>query len=297
MPADWAPFLNETELKMFLTFVEAEVRALGVTYRIGDGIVEVDLEEGTQSLGLANLAQVCAGLPAARWPTAVSKHFSLVIGSSQEEAELREIVDDFEKVRGMLRVRLYETWTEEQFVHPLGDGLAAGVVFDLASAMRSLSRAEADAWGVSDEEIFERALDNLALEEPGEPRTILGPEDVPIVVVEGQSYYTASEALLLERNRLPEGHPYGYLFVAPARHVYFYHLIEDSRVILAVNALVSLAMEAFKRGPGSISHRVFWSRRGKVVAIPWEVEDGTLYVTPPTEFVKEVLDRLAQPLS
>ena len=147
---------------------------------------------------------------------------------------------------------------------------------------------------MTDDALFEVALANLDLEDGGAPRTIPGPEEVPIVVVEGSSYYTASQALRLGERVLPEGHPYGALVIVPSRHVYFYHLIEDSRVILAVNALVSLAMEAYKRGPGSISDRVFWLRRGEFLEIPWELGDGTLYVTPPPTFMKEVLDPLAQ---
>ncbi|NUP12418.1 MAG: hypothetical protein HOW73_40755 [Polyangiaceae bacterium] len=307
--AAWAPFLNAAELSMFLTLVEAEVRDLGVPYRLGEGIVEVDLEDGTQSLGLSNLAQVCAAQPAAGWPDAVRKHFQLVIGSTREEIELRSFAHDFERVRAMLRVRLYEACHPDQLMRPIGEGLAAGVVFDLASAMRNLTREEAAVWDRTDAEVFDCALANLALEEPDQARTIRGPEEVPIVVVEGTSYYTASRALLLEREVVPEGHPYGALVIVPSRHVFFYHLIEDSRVIVAVNALVSLAIEAYKRGPGSISDSVFWIRpdglasndseksESRFVPIPWELQNGTLYVTPPPQFVKDVLERVAQPPS
>lgn len=293
----WAPFLSEPELRVFLTLVEAEIKTLGVPYRLGDGLVDVDLDEGTQSLGLSNLAQVCARLPAAEWPRAVAKHFSLVVGSTAEEARLRSVVHDFEAVRSMLRPRLYEAWLEDQVVHGITEGLVASIVFDLDNAMRSISRAEAEPWNKSDREIFEAALENLDREEAPRRETIRGPEDVPIVVAEGPSYYTASLALRLEKDVVPAGHPYGALLVVPARHVFFYHLIEDNRVMLAVNALVSLATEAFKRGPGSISERVFWVHEGVYRALPWSVDEGTLFVTPPSAFIREVLERVAKPPS
>lgn len=295
--AAWAPFLTEAEVRMLLTLVEAEVQSLGAPYRIRDGIVEVDLDDGTQSLGLSNLAQVCAGIAAADWPAAVARHFELVMGSSREENELRGFVHDFERVAPMLRVRLYESCSPGQLSKTLAPGLEAGVVFDLTSAMRSVTREEASAWERSDDEVFSRALDNLAREELGAARTIIGPEEIPIVVVEGASYYTASQALRLEPDVVPEGHPYGALFIVPSRHVYFYHVIEDSRVIVAVNALVSLAIEAYKRGPGSISDGVFWVRNGAIVPIGWEVQEGTLFVSPPGEFVRAVLEPLARPPS
>jgi hypothetical protein len=295
--AAWAPFLSELELSMFLTLVEAEVRSHGVAYEMGDGEIEIEWQEGAQRLGLSNLAQVCKGIPAGDWPNAIAKHFDLVFGSVEEEAELRAVVADFEKVRSMLRVRLYESWIDDYVLKHVAEGLSAALVFDLPSAMRSVSRAEMRAWNLSEDVLFDAAMANLVLEETPETHVIRGPEEVPITVAESSSYYNASRALLLERDVIPEGHPYGALVAIPNRHVFFYHLIEDARVILAVNALVSLAGEAYRRGPGSISHQVFWTRRGALHRIPCEVEGGALHVSPPPLFVKEVLDRLRAPPS
>lgn len=295
--AAWAPLLSESSARMLLTLVEAEMQSRGVPYKMEDGAVDVELGDGPQSLGLHNLAQVCASIPAADWPEAVQAHFDLVFGSAREEAELAAEIADFDRVKSRLRVRLYESPVEAHVSRLVGAGIAAGLVFDLPSAMRSVARAEAELWGRSDEELFDLALGNLSLEQPPETQTIKGPEEVPIVVVEGTSYYTASRALLLEREVIPEGHPYGGLVTVPSRHVFFYHLIEDGRVIYAVNALVSLASEAFRRGPGSISDQVYWARRGELVQIPCGVQDGTLHVAPPTLFLKEVLEPLSQPTS
>ncbi|MBL8739744.1 MAG: hypothetical protein JNK04_01585, partial [Myxococcales bacterium] len=143
----WAPLLSEPSARMLLTLVEAEMQSRGVAYAMEDGAVEVVLGDGPQSLGLHNLAQVCAALPAADWPEAVAAHFDLVFGSAKEEAELAHVIGDFEQVRSRLRVRLYESPVEAHVSRMVGAGIAAGLVFDLPSAMRSVSRAEADRWG------------------------------------------------------------------------------------------------------------------------------------------------------
>jgi hypothetical protein len=297
MSTGWAPFLVAAQREVFLTLVEAEVRRLGVAYRMGDGFVEVDAEDGPQNLGLSNLAQVCASAPVVDWPGIIKTHFDLVFGSVAEENALRSVVHDFEQVRSLLRIRLYESWIEDQVGRQLAPGLVAGLVFDLPSAMRSVSRSEADVWHRSDDDLFELALANLDLEEPTQQQVIHGPDEVPITVVEGSSYYTASRGLQLPKRVIPEGHPYGALLAVPSRHVFFYHLIEDSRVIYAVNALVSLAHEAFRRGPGAISDQVYWTRDGVLEAIPCGLEEGVLHVSPPARFVREVLERMAQPPS
>jgi len=293
----WAPFFVDAQREVFLTLVEAEVRRLGAPYRMGDGFVEVEADDGPQNLGLSNLAQVCASVPVIEWADIIKTHFDLVFGSVAEENALRGIVHDFDQIRSLLRVRLYESWLEDQVGRQLAPGLVAGLVFDLPSAMRSVSCSEANAWQRTDDQLFEMALANLDLEEATRPQVIRGPEEVPITVVEGSSYYTASRGLLLPRDVIPDGHPYGALLAVPSRHVFFYHLIEDSRVIYAVNALVSLAHEAFRRGPGAISDQVYWTRDGALEAIPCGLEDGTLHVSPPARFIREVLERMAQPPS
>ena len=129
---------------MLLTLVEAEMQSRGVPYKMADGAVDVELADGPQSLGLHNLAQVCAAVPPADWPEAVQSHFDLVFGSAREEAELAEEIADFDRVKSRLRVRLYESPVEAHVSRLVGAGIAAGLVFDLPSAMRSVSRAEAD---------------------------------------------------------------------------------------------------------------------------------------------------------
>lgn len=294
----WAPSLTAEQLRLFLMMVEGELQSRELPYRFGDGVVEVDTGGGAQGLGLGNLAQVCAGIAAADWPRTIARHFDLVFAREAEEAELESRIRDFGRVRELLRVRLYEEAIfDEQVTRPVGDGLVASLVFDLPTAMRSVARNEASAWGVPDDELFAAALANLAAEDVDEPRVLRGPEEVPVVVVEGASYYTSSRALLLEGDVVPEGHPYGAIVAVPGRHVFFFHVIEDPRVIHAINALVRLAHEAHRRGPGSISDQIYWVRRGVWQRIPCGVDDGTLHVSPPAAFVRDVLERVIAPAS
>lgn len=303
----WAPFFRDSELRVFLTLVEAEMQRVGFAYTLGEGVVEVRVNGVPQTLGLGNLAQICATLPTAEWPDAVTRHFEIVANTCKEEAHLKTILFDYERVRPLLRVRLGTTeedsadvplnadsGAQSEVVRSLGAGLEASIVIDLQDAMRSLTREEAHRWSRSDDQLFGDALANLEHEAPTTRQTIRGPDDVPITVVEGTSHYTASRVLNLGRDEVPEHHPYGALVVVPARHVYFFHLIEDDRVLYAVNALVSLGADVFDRAPGAISPHVYWLKAGSFVLIPTEVRDGALIVSPPLSFVKQVLEKVAQ---
>jgi hypothetical protein len=116
-------------------------------------------------------------------------------------------------------------------------------------------------------------------------------------VVDGPSYYTASHALRLAESAVPDAHPYGALVAIPARHVFFFHVIEDERVVEAVRSLATLAREAFRVGPGSISERVFWLRGGVWAHLPCSIEGGTLHMKPSATFMRDVLERVVAPKS
>lgn len=320
----WAPFFRDADLRVFLTLVEAEMQRVGFAYTLGEGVVEVRVNGVPQTLGLGNLAQICATLPAAEWPDAVARHFDIVAHTCNEEARLKSILFDYERVRPLLRIRLgtREAASDEavdaslpngaaddpELVRALGAGLEASLVIDMQDAMRSVTREETRPWALSDERLFGDALENLEREPPTTRQTIRGPDDVPITVVEGSSHYTSSRVMSLERDEIPEHHPYGALLVVPARHVYFFHLIEDDRVLYAVNALVSLGADVFDRAPFAISSSVYWLRpppagakdkaplggSQPLIAVPTEVRDGALIVSPPLTFVKQVLEKVAQ---
>jgi hypothetical protein len=299
MPVAWAPFFGDSELRVFLTLVEADVAERGVEYSLGQGRVELVWPGGdTETLGLANLAQLCARLPASEWPRIVAQHLDLVFSRAREEAELEADLADFSRVGAYLRVRLHDQADlESQVARSLAEGLVATLVYDLPSSMRSVHRSEAEAWGIADDALFTRALENLSTEEPPDAADLVGPEGTRVTVVQGASDYTASLALAPGSAVDLPGHPFGALVVVPARHVFFFHVIEDERVVPAAQALSALAREACRRGPGSISEEVFWLRGGRWTRIPCALEGGTLHVRPPASFMRDVLERVVGPRS
>jgi len=298
MRAEWAPFFGESDLRVFLTLVESELQTRGVPHELADGVVHLDVGGERESLGLGNLAETCAEAPIETWSQTIARHFELVFGRAVEEAELEDAIADFGRVADRLRVRLHGgSSLDEQVTRTLSQGIVANLVFDLPSSIRSVHRREADAWRAPDEALFRHALANLDREEAPEQTTLTGPDDVAIEVVGGESYYVAAHAMRLRERGVPDDHPYGALVAVPARHVFFFHVIEDARVLAAVRSLASLATEAFRRGPGAISDQVYWVRGDTWVHLPCTIEGGTLHVKPPPSFMKAVLERVVAPKS
>jgi len=207
----WASFFDDERFRAFLTVVEAELVSRGLTYELGDGVVALHgpgVKDGL-TLGLQNLAQLCNHEPLAAWSDVVSGHFAGMLGRDAEEAELARRVHDFEAVRPSLRVRLYgeEVAGPERVTWPVADGLTAALVFDLPTAVRTVSAEDAGRWGRSREELYAIGLAN-ALKEPVEVEEVQLEGGGVVQALMGPSFFTSARALSLD---VPDDHPYGAL--------------------------------------------------------------------------------------
>lgn len=293
----WASFFDDERFRAFLTVVEAELVSRGLTYELGDGVVALHgpgVKDGL-TLGLQNLAQLCNHEPLAAWSDVVSGHFAGMLGRDAEEAELARRVHDFEAVRPSLRVRLYgeEVAGPERVTWPVADGLTAALVFDLPTAVRTVSAEDAGRWGRSREELYAIGLAN-ALKEPVEVEEVQLEGGGVVQALMGPSFFTSARALSLD---VPDDHPYGALVAVPHRHVVLVHVIAGLEVVRAINTMIVMTNGLFREGPGSISSDLYWSRGGTVRALPSSVDETGLTFRPPEEFLTEVLNRLAEPPS
>jgi len=302
----WADFLEPEQLRAFMEVLELALaeRELEAVQR--EGVVAVALPDGRPlQLGLRNLAQRCAHLEPGRWADVVGEHIDTLLGA---EAEV-DAIDraDFDAVRPLLKVRLYPSEALEQsqadaviLAHPC-PGLAAVLVYDLPNTVSSVPQAEAGAWGRSPEELLAVGLKNLAADPAPDRQDVDVDVDVEVEVergvvlrrLSGPSFFVASHLLLLER-LLPQKLAYGALVCAPTRHLLLLHTIRDSRVLLAINAMIPEAHECYRRGPGSLTPNLYWWHDGQLTHLPTTVEPGKVKLTPPAVFVERVMEPMAE---
>ena len=113
-------------------------------------------------------------------------------------------------------------------------------------------------------------------------------------IVVGDSFYTASRVLALEAvvrqvtgRELP---PEGALVAMPFRHQLAFHVIRDSGMVLALNAMASFAASGYEDTPGSISPYVYWWRGGTLTQLSDRDGEGLRIVVG--EDFGELLERL-----
>lgn len=300
---EWAHGLGASGYGIFVGLVRAyfEERGIVIDFDVDSGVIRTALSErATQSaLGLLNLAQVCRQADRDAWRDVVRAHFDTVFAASNGDSALRVDVHHLESCRDMLRARLYPLditrQSDELVSRPGPPGTLEVLVLDLPTSVRTVSRHEADAWGVTDAALFEMARGNLMLAGALPVTAVEIERGVQLKVIMGDPYYAASHALFLDRY-LACDLPHGALVAIPKRDVVLLHEIRTVAAVEAVTALLRITIGMHRDGPGSLSQAVYWAHDDVFDDLPYRIEGETLRFTPPDAFlaVLESLTRGAQ---
>jgi hypothetical protein len=238
------------------------------------------------TLGLTNVRQICNQHPEAEWPALVAQHFDAVF------AVVEHTVDpNWELARPNLRIRVYPPESviapDECFVWQLAPDLFAVVMYDLPTALFSVKQAAALPWGKSRDELWAVGLENMA-REPAPKISNIGSDAIPVLAIEGESYYTATHVVWLDRH-VSINPDLGAVVAVPSRHLLIAHPLRNLGAVVAINQIIIGAGSVFDSGPGSITPNLYWWRRGSLTHLPSDRRARSL--TPPDEFV-QVLNSL-----
>lgn len=296
---DWASVFSGDGYDAFVELVRTALAREGVTeWRLDGPLARGRARDGSDvTVGLLDLAQLVARLPRKEWPNVVRSHVENTLASEREVRELERDAVDFDKVSARLKLRLYPETpvvdaSDERVTtsRPL-EGTLAQLVFDLPSSVVPVRPPHVARWGKSLGELEKVALDNVAAAaEVGRDKLEMQGGGTLETIV-SDHFFGATHALLLARHL--KGTPaHGALLAVPNRHTVLFHVIEDMKVVTAVNTLVVLAQKYFALGPGSITDQIFWWHAGGFTRLPSAIRAGKLEFRPPSEFVR-VLNALA----
>ena len=291
--------MNDDEWSDFLVAVEAELRRRGVRYRLDDGFVWAPWGgDDDEALSLLNLAQLCHAAGADHFRRVIANHFDALVAGRRDRARADELGADLDQARPHLKLRLYPRETfrgdADQFiVREVADDLCGVLCFDLPSNVVTVNAESLARWGCTADEVWYQALANLR-------RTERAPfEDVDVggavlKAMTGDSFFVASNLLLLDDVLGDEATRWGALAAVPNRHTLVWHPIADLTALRAIDAMVVMASRMCAEGPGSISPYLFWWREGVLRTLPTRETADHYEFVPPDEFVTEVLEQLAE---
>lgn len=293
----WAEFMGDG-FGGFARTVRADLdaRNLEYSFEAEEGCINTTGQgrEG-QKFGLGNLAQLCSQNPRRKWAGLVKQHFDTILNiSNQADSALDAYGEDFEAARSLIKVRLYPddmAGLEFMTTQIPAEGIVAGLVYDLPESVASVHSDHVAKWAIPVDELFEIGLRNVREQDEVKPTKLPGQDGAAVIGLMGESFFTASHALMLDQY-LPADLELGAILAIPNRHAVLYHPITDSTAFGALSSIIPAAMGMFEKGPGSVSPHVYWWQTGVIQRQPVETTDQGINFNPTEEFIFQVMNRI-----
>lgn len=289
---EWAAFFSPERFDIYFERVEKWLDGLGRPYMISREDGSYRLYEGTSArvYGLVNLAQVCNQTPLDDWDSVIASFLGQL--ANQNEAE--ELPKDFEEVRPILRVRMFANESLEPGALvklPVADEFMTCLAVDLPDKVVTVNRDQAVIYRLGSEELFRIALENVRTKVEFEREEIPATDLASITVFQGNDYFVASLALVLDEIEGPAPE-LGRFVAVPNRHVAMTAPIVDAASMAVLGLMVHAARGMFRDGPGSITPYVFWVHGGRWTRLDIELSEEGVGVQGPESFIETVLDPL-----
>lgn len=295
---EWASFFNAGEYSEFLKAIANYFNKKKITYEMGDGILTVTVKDfGATNLGLMNVAQACKRSGIENYNNIVSDHFNTLVKANLFDAEFKRIVDDFDKVKKYIGVRLYnksyiaQVGKELTIVKDFAGDIYAMLIFDLPSSITNVQPAQAEKWGRSLDELFRIGLQNIS---DNNPLDISQQSLNSFTIWFIQANHFFAPNIVFDLNSFPNlvGSK-GSLIGIPHRHAVIIYPIENLETVTAINQLIPIIYRMNAEGPGSVSNNLFWYKDGHFQDLPYKIEDKRLHFIPPDNFV-DLLNTLTE---
>ena len=237
-----------------------------------------------REFGFWNIAAVCNNEPQTEWRNLIAAHLQRLLTSF-------EAPDPFDalppaEVPARTFARLYgESALPPLDGHPhreFAPGVIEMLALDLPDTVAVFRHENARTFG-GWEALRQQGITNLRALEVERLETLNPPGGGSVDVLFGSSFYTASKALLLPSlaaeltgKHVRDG--LGWLMSVPNRHQVAWHVIEDSSVIGAVNAMAYFTAAGYSDAPGPVSPHVYWWNGTGYEQLTEVSDDGTVKI-------------------
>lgn len=275
LPRHFAGILTELEYQIILSYVFQYFKERDIPIKdLDDGVLIIEHEQlgnGTGQLALDNLIRACKGGEETNWKMLISEHFNRLL---DEGFDVKSIVYDFEKVKESLIIRLYgrgimaEEGSEDSFVWRMDlEGVYTILSLNLPTRFQTVTRRDAELWGLDDEELFAMAMHNtnkqkvdvLRAEKQGAQLMAFFSND-----------YSATYLLDLENNCPDAIGEFGTILSLPTKGTAFAHPIHSTRepIFVAFSTIARQTMDIYQQDPWAITSNIYWYFEGKYHRFP-----------------------------
>lgn len=282
-------FFDSGQWLRFVGLVDRELTRRRVRYETLRPAV-LRLGDSGQTMGLANLAQMCNAVNEREWFGVVSRHIDRLL-------EAPDMPHDDEDIRRSLRVRLVpdDMNLNASLRYPFAESVTAVLAMDFPTSVRSVGADDVQTWGMGEDDAWSLAWENTRRDP--EPVSIerVDLDRCSLVSVFSESFYLASRVRFVDElvsNIDPLGE-HGALVAVPRRHTILVHPLRDYSALTAVEVLVANTRRLHLEGPGSVSAHLYWWCAGTLRWLPasYDEAEARIEFFPPPDF-SELLNRL-----
>jgi hypothetical protein len=286
-------FFTESETQTFLAIALNHFEAKGIDFTFHEDMGVIKISGGRQ-FGLLTIAQHCLHRDPLEWPSLIAAYFERISQGFEEGQSYCE-ERSYDRVCDRLMVRLYpadvfDTVDSKHFVFQCSlEGTLSVLVYDLPNSTETVTPNQAQAWGQSDEQLFEKALQNTIADYPVEVVETDLDDGQTFYLLGGEEFYVSSHVLALESYPFCIG-PQGALVGVPNRYAVLCYPISGVETVSAVNHLIPMIHHMEIEGPGSISPNLYWYREGKFLTLPYVLEDDRIEFNAPNSFIEMLIE-------
>lgn len=287
---EWANFFSKEEYEEFIILVGKYFTDKKLKFTIEDGIVNADGNGPNWGrMGLDNLSRTCKQAPMEEWETRINGHFDSLEKTRKFQEEIESSKNSFEEMKQYVAVRIYnrsyiDQVGEDHFIFKhLADDLVAALVFDYPDSIQNMQQKDIAGWNKTQEELFDLGVSNvrtnysLQLNENDMGDYVIHTIDSEHFFA-GNLYFELAETKLIVPTK-------GAIVAFPHRHCGIMYPINDISLVKVLNQLFPIVYNMHNDGAGPVTNSVYWYNKGRLIKIPYDIQENELKVIPPAEFV------------
>ncbi len=245
-------------------------------------------------VNLETLRRKAADEPYSQWPDLVADHLSNLWTHIDLAAEAPLDMGDFERMRPLIRTRMYP----EEAMHDVGvpivsrtlaRGLVQRVVLDQVNTVMPVTYDRLSQWPITEPELFELAEANARGDGLLQVTDLANDSGEKILRLSGSSDYASAHVRWL--GEYPVAGRWGAAFVVPCEGLVYIHPINGKGAYNAVARMANMAVTGHAELPSPVSSSVYWWHDGVIdlaAAVNKSLDGLELYVSP--QFQKAIED-------
>ncbi|MEV6427626.1 hypothetical protein [Nocardia sp. NPDC051463] len=279
---------------LLLTLVETIVQNHGYSCTIESD--ELLLSGSDWVLPLDNLRRKVAAEPQDQWPALVADHLTTMFNELDVTTTDPLDMDDFERIRPLLRARMYPEDMADVGIpvvaRTLAPGLVQRVVIDQVQTMVAVTSDRLSHWRIQEQDLFQLAEDNTYDDGLLTVEDLEDEDGERIFGLYGSADYASAHVRW--RSEYPVIGRWGAAFVVPCEGTVFIHPLDGTDAYVTVGTLAKMAMVTHAQRPSPVSPSVYWWNDG-IIELAADVREmgDELELHVSAEF-QEVMEQIAE---